>query len=383
VTWNPANQYHRVCFTANIPTGRTFVNFSMDSLRTRLNPAFMIGGQETASTGQPHFQGYFELPKKMAASKIMKHFEDWGIKAHLEAAKGSADDNIKYCSKEDKTPFRFGEPKPGQGTRTDLGQLFQAVKDGATDEGLIDLDAGKWAVHRKALQEYRMICTPKRSFPSTLVFLYGPTGTGKTMHAQELSPQTVEYRCPFMIGYTGASPNVLFDDFDWTKMSAKYWLTLCDRYAMTVETKGGSLNWAPKIICFTSNDDPKTWWPEAPQATREAIHRRMDEFGEIKMLGALVPKSQNLLDKYLTPAAPAPLPIVPALAGAGAGAGGGGSANTEPIDLTQDSDSDAGHCRDADEHSDCSNEEYYQARQMHVAKRIRRTYQALTGDDSE
>lgn len=336
MAWNPANQYHRVCFTANIPNGKTWNDFPAESLRARLNPNFMIMGKETASTEQPHYQGYFELPKKCAASKIMKHFEQWGIKAHLEPARGSAEENKTYCSKEDKTPFLFGEPKPGQGTRNDLGTLFQAVKDGASEEGLIALDAGKWAVHRKALREYKTMLTPKRSWPTKLVFLWGPTGTGKTMHAQELSPETIIYRDPFWTGYTATNDCVLIDDFDWSKMNPKYWLTLCDRYSMTVEVKGDTKNWAPKTIIFTSNDDPKEWWPEAPQATREAIHRRMDEFGDIKMLGELVPLAQKLLTAYL----PVP-PIAPVVPG-GAG-GAGGAPCSETVDLTQDSDSDSQH----------------------------------------
>lgn len=337
MAWRPKNQYHRVCFTANIPTGKTWEDFDLDSLRTRLNPNYMIVGKETARTGQAHYQGYFELPKKKYGEKIQREFATWGIKAHLEAARGSAQENEDYCSKDDKTPFTFGEPKPGQGTRNDLGTLFQAVKEGASEEELIGLDAGKWAVHRKALREYKTMLTPKRSWPTKLVFLWGPTGTGKTMHAQELEPETIIYRDPFWTGYTATNQVVLIDDFDWSKMNPKYWLTLCDRYSMTVEIKGDTRNWAPKTIIFTSNDNPKEWWPEAPEATREAIHRRMDEFGEIKYLGELVPITQKLLTAYL------PAHAAAAASHSAEGAGGVGTPDTEVqeiIDLSQDSDDD-------------------------------------------
>jgi len=365
--WLPANAYKRICFTINLPDGKTHGDYDLDLLRNRLNPDFMICGRETGgATKRAHFQGYLEFPKKLKGSTIDKHFRFYfplPISCHYEPAMGNAQQNIDYCSKEDKDPFKFGEPGGGQGSRTDLGEMFKAVKEGADDVALIAQDAGKWAVHRRALQEYRMMCAPKRDFPSKLIFLYGPTGTGKTMHAQELEPETVIYRDPFMTGYTGAKANVLFDDFNWRKMDPKYWLTLCDRYSMTVETKGGQLNWAPKIIIFTSNDDPREWWPEAPEATKQAIWRRMDEFGEAKLLGQLVPKDQLLLKDYFTAK-----PVAPSSTSSAAGGGVRASslATTDVVDLTQDSSDDEEQQpklgkrrgRDWDEHSMHSNVAY-------------------------
>lgn len=138
-----------------------------------------------------------------------------------------------------------------------------------------------------------------------MLFLWGPTGTGKTAHAQEAAEagglETISYQDPFILGLVGNCKNVLFDDFDWKKMSPKYWLTLCDRYPMSVNIKGGHKNWAPQTIIFTSNDDPFTWWPEAPAGTRDAIHRRMREFGEVIHMGEFVPPSQKMLTQFFAP----------------------------------------------------------------------------------
>lgn len=304
----------------------------METLRCRLNPDYMIAGREKGGeNGRLHFQGYMEFKKRKLGSAVDSAFRKTfplPISCHYDLANGSAAQNLEYCSKEDKDPFLFGEPtgNEGQGTRSDLGAMFEMVKTGANDEELIQSDAAKWAVHRKALSEYRLLIQPKRTFPSKLIFLWGPTGTGKTMHAQELSPQPINWRNPFMTGYNGANKNVLFDDFNWQTMDPKFWLTMCDRYPLTVEIKGNSLNWAPENIIFTSNDDPMTWWPEAPEQTLQAIHRRMREFGEIQYLGELVPKTQALLSRYLR-AEPAP--------------NAASDAATGVVDLCENSDDDS------------------------------------------
>lgn len=307
MTFRPNNKYRRICFTANLPDGKDFTDYDLEALRVALNPTFLICQPELApGTGQKHFQGYVELGKQRKGQTVMNCFERWGIRAHLEPAMGTAKQNEDYCSKEESraeggSTFRFGEPsQDGQGQRTDLRELFQAVKEGATAAQLCDMDAGRWAVHRKALEEYRMLCQPKRTWPTKLIFIWGPTGTGKTCHAQELEPETVSYRDPFLTGFTGSSENILFDDFNWRKMDAKFWLTLCDRYPMTVEVKGGQRNWAPRTIVFTSNDDPKEWWPESRPETLAAIHRRMDEFGTTMRLGEPVPHTQRLLTQFLS-----------------------------------------------------------------------------------
>lgn len=299
--WQMNKQYTRVTFTINLPDGKTWEDYDLETFRIRLNPSFLILGRETGDQGRKHFQGYVEFGKRILGSAMDKKFRKTfplPISCHYEQAMGSAEQNVTYCSKEDKEALTFGEPSVGQGARSDLVTMFQAVKEGVTGEGLVALDPAKWAVHRKALEEYRTMLQPKRTWPSKLIFLWGPTGHGKTAQAQHFEPETVHYRDPFVQGYTGSSEAVLFDDFNWKRMDPKFWLTLCDRYPMTVEIKGGLRNWAPKIIIFTSNDDPKTWWPEAPPETLQAVHRRMDEFGEIRQLGTFVPHTQKLLSQF-------------------------------------------------------------------------------------
>lgn len=63
---------------------------------------FAIIGKEIGDKGTPHLQGYIEFTKK---SRPITVFNNKRI--HFEKSKGSKEDNITYCSKEDQKPYRF------------------------------------------------------------------------------------------------------------------------------------------------------------------------------------------------------------------------------------------------------------------------------------
>lgn len=91
------------CFTINNPTDYDVKKISdfYDDI------GFLIYGRETGENGTSHLQGYVQFKKKRRITFIKKVF----LRAHLEIAKGNAEQNIKYCSKQDKEPFQYGTPK--------------------------------------------------------------------------------------------------------------------------------------------------------------------------------------------------------------------------------------------------------------------------------
>jgi len=304
-TFNEKSTYRRMCVTINLPDGVSWndatIARALEALANQLR--YFIAGRETGAEGRHHWQGYIEFDKPKTGGTVLRGFRKafpLPISVHLESARGTAEQNIAYCTKEDKSPYVHGEPGQGQGNRNDLNGLFQMVREGATDIELVDSNATQWAHHRKSLADFRLLIAPKRDWETQLIFLWGPTGTGKTMHAQEWSPETVWWTGSFLNGYSGTNPVILFDDFDWERMEWQLFLTMTDRYAMTINVKGGFKNFAPRTIVFTSNSDPKTWYatPKVRPATLEAIHRRMDEYGESRYLGTLIPKAQNIMQTF-------------------------------------------------------------------------------------
>lgn len=323
--WNPAYQTQNICFTANIPDGMSFTAFPMDGLRIRLNPVWMVAQAEKApGTGKLHWQGFIHLGKKMSNQKIMRFFAEWGIKAHLEAksSKSTYEQQREYCHKDEScadpaSRFAFGEQPPEQGNRTDLAGMVQRIKEGATDRDLLEENAQQFMIHHKAFAMVRKILAPLRTEPSQLIFIWGPTGNGKTtaaMSACDPAPEIVEWEGGrFLMGYTGSKPAVCFDDFEWPGMTIHRALRLCDRWPLELGIKGSSVVFAPTTIIFTSNDNPRDWWPDASEAHKAAWNRRIEEFGTVHYLESKleVKVAQNLLTKYFVKkAAPLPAPIL-------------------------------------------------------------------------
>lgn len=53
-------------------------------------------------------------------------------------------------------------------------------------------------------------------------------------------------------------------------------LRFCDRYPVRVETKGSSRPLCAEKIWFTSNVDPRNWYPELDPETLVALLRRFN-----------------------------------------------------------------------------------------------------------
>lgn len=339
IPWKETSQYKRLTFTVNLGDVDNFEDYNLKVLSTALKTSFFIAGRETGKEGRKHFQGYLEFAKKRYGKAIDKAFRETfplPLSVHYEVPYSTAEKNIAYCSKEDPEPFTKGEPSHEKTkTRNDIILAMELVKDGAAMLDVAQQYPTAWAQYRRALADYQGMLAPTRSAPTQSIYLWGPTGTGKTMHAHELEPTTVTWTGQFLNGFRGPEEVLLFDDFDYKKMDWQTFLTITDRYPLTINIKGGFANFAPKTIIFTSNSDPLTWYPDVAAATREAIHRRMQEYGEIRFLGTLVPKEQNILTKFL----------IKKQEGTGAAAAEHAPV-TRPtpmiIDLTEDTDSDDG-----------------------------------------
>lgn len=94
MTKGPNSRPRAVCFTLN--------NYSINELK-RLRAAgdslkYLVFQLERGGTGTKHIQGY-------ACAHSPKSFSGWkelvGTRAHIEAARGSAEENKAYCTKED------------------------------------------------------------------------------------------------------------------------------------------------------------------------------------------------------------------------------------------------------------------------------------------
>lgn len=128
---------NRVCFTINNYTLEDILAFE-DFNDAKIQ--YMVIGQEIGESGTPHLQGFIHIDQesKSCGLKFWKSYLPAGARAHFENARGSDEDNKKYCTKDG--PFlEMGTPKKGAVS----GKMQEIMETAKTDlEAAIHIDPG-------------------------------------------------------------------------------------------------------------------------------------------------------------------------------------------------------------------------------------------------
>lgn len=275
----------RITFTLN-----NWTQAEYDDLVARA-PTFkwMVIGKEVGEQGTPHLQGAIIFGAQISFSTLKL----WpGLaKAHIEVMKGQPSDSLVYCSKEDTAPFVSGTmPEPGK--RTDISLAVEQVQGGAnlrqlaTDNGVAVVKFAKGlTVLRSLLAQPR---DPKS--PPEVYWVWGETGTEKTRRCFELGERMAGTGNVWLSsgglrwfdGYDGQSVAIL-DDFRPKGVPFQFFLRLLDRYPMSVEFKGGFVNWAPRVIFITTPNSISTTFAKRmehlPEDVRQLERRVSKSFG--------------------------------------------------------------------------------------------------------
>jgi len=249
-------------------------DITFDYSQANSKASFVIYGKETCpTTKKEHYQGYIEFKEAKTISAVSKLIKG----AHIEVAKGTSQDNIIYCTKEDKNAKQIGTPSK-QGERKDLEEI-QVELETKTIEEIADTHFSKWCQYGRQFKEYKALKEVKRDWIPEVILLYGETGTGKTKQAIEAGGVILEYTTGgFINGYNGEDV-VIFDDVDINTLPPRTTLLkLLDRYPYSINIKGGTRNWKPKVIYFTSNYDPD----ELLITSDPALNRRFTQLIEVK-----------------------------------------------------------------------------------------------------
>lgn len=170
----PSTKYQHFCLTIpNYDEGTLARLRSLTDgearLSNRAKVTFIAFQQEVApATGTPHLQCYVQLNVKKAPREFSQFIQDYfNNRYHTEGCRGSAEDNVDYCSKEDSRapgtePEVFGayEPLaaspsgPGAGFRSDLLAIREAIDQGKSRAELVDDHFEMFARYDKFLSSY-------------------------------------------------------------------------------------------------------------------------------------------------------------------------------------------------------------------------------------
>lgn len=242
---------------------------------------YIVYGRERGDNGTPHLQGYISFSKRKTLASIRALI---GSRGHYEIARGSPKQAADYCKK-DGDYSEFGTPPAGQGTRTDLAEVAQTVRDGSTFSQVADQHPASAIRYGNGILRLIQLKRPdRRTQTPELWCFYGKTGTGKTRRVHDWVDHDdlwISSGTQWFCGYDGHKC-VLFDDYDGSWFKITYLLKLIDRYVFQVPVKGSMVWWYPDHIYFTSNQHPTEWYPGATQNHQDALLRRFREFGNIE-----------------------------------------------------------------------------------------------------
>jgi len=268
-----SEHWRRFCFTWN--------NYPADAeaLLRRFydekTPAYMIVGKEVGESGTPHLQGYIHLKERMSFKRLKSFFPTM----HLEQAKGNAEQNKIYCSK-DQNFFEMGTcPKSaGNASKESWKEILEASEKG--DWLFLKTKYPRvWVTMSEKLISKRIPNTTTIQGDLVNEWWYGATGTGKSKLAWE-KYGIICYQKMLNKWWDGydEQPVVVIEEWspknEVTASALKIW---ADRYPFTAQIKGGVLQKIrPKKLIILSNYPLSECFPDSRDA--EPLARRFKQY---------------------------------------------------------------------------------------------------------
>lgn len=247
------------CFTLPNPDGL------IDDLMENPKVQYLVYGEETSDSGLFHFQGVIHLTDRLRLTALKKLLPG----AHFEVQRGSNDAAIAYCKK-DACPdqiHEFGTPLAGKGARSDLLEVKAKLDANVSTMEIADAHFGSWVRYNKSFELYRSLKVPKRNLTDApkVYVIVGATNLGKTHLARSLAEDAHWQTRPrskdagaWWSGYNGHKEIIIDEFYGWLPFDLL--LRLCDKYPLTLETKGSQVECQASTIIFTSNGDPRNWY---------------------------------------------------------------------------------------------------------------------------
>lgn len=260
------DSYRNVCFTVN--------NYTDDDIERikSVGWKYLVIGKETApTTGTKHLQGYGLLLNRTRLKTLRSKFGCPSL--HFEERRGTHKQARDYCKK-DGDFIEIGD-EPQQGKRTDLEEIAEKIKEGATLKDIAIEHPATYIRNYRGISNYKALMTQDYT-PSDVrgVWYVGPPGAGKSRKARDENPNAyLKPQNKWWDGYAGESV-VIFDDLDKGAIGLGHHLKIwTDRYACSGEIKGGTVKLQHDKFIVTSNYTIDDLWGDDEEMCK-ALKRR-------------------------------------------------------------------------------------------------------------
>lgn len=235
------------------------------------------------STGKLHYQGYVSMLTAVSFKTVQKLLGTPGAHMIIINTKNPdwVSDNENYTGKAETRvagPWMYGR-LPSPGTRSDLQKIAKEIKEGTFDmDKFSEENTWLFMTYRRGIEDLIKRIGPgskKREEQTYCILMCGPTGTGKTTFAKLAYPNAFIVT-PLMSGwYDGYEGQdvVIFDEFAYNNKEKRWcseseFNTIVGMLGIKVPVKGGFVNWKPKKIIITTNDNYLLW----PDTMRRRIN---------------------------------------------------------------------------------------------------------------
>lgn len=249
--------------------------------------------EECPKSGRLHWQGYIQFKNRVRMQRVKQLLDLDNV--HLEIARGNDVQNRFYCSKSESRidgPWEFGvrDERKGQGKRNDIRDFLNLAKNEGFGAAVRN-NPEVYVKYGKGLTDaYNWIREPVEREPPKVIWIYGPTGVGKSKEARRKDKRAfavpkVNHGKLWFGSYTDQK-TIILDDLRPDRIDNDTLLVLLDRYEQEVEIKGGFRWLNAETIYITSDRSPEEFWdPESDLYYSQFMRRinkviRIDESGE-------------------------------------------------------------------------------------------------------
>lgn len=229
---------------------------------------YTVGQLERGEEGTIHIQYYMSFKNSIRPSAIKKYCK----RSHIQVVKfnNGAD---RYCMKEDtriEGPFEFGLKPVRRNVKTDWDEVWTKAATGNLLAIPAEIRIRSYSNLKRIEKDHIVI---KDHTDLRGIWIYGPSGSGKSRMAREQYPDAYPKLCnKWWDGYQGQK-NVIMDDIGLEhKCLAQQLKIWADRYGCILENKGGAMASNYEKFVITSQYTIDDIFED--EKTREALHRR-------------------------------------------------------------------------------------------------------------
>lgn len=274
-----APKYRNICFTS----------YTYPSINCTNVVYYVHGEEDCPSTARLHWQGFIQLKNNYSVKGIQKIL---GCEnAHIENARGTAQEASDYCKKDGRNIVEWGEIRH-QGERSDLTRLKDQIISGetTTSQLLFDVPAAMHFYGRtlEKIQDEYMLSV----FRNEMTFIHWiyseKTGIGKSHYAFMNYSHKTHYNHTFERGgwWDGyrQQETVIFNEYR-GQLELFELLLLADKFPHNVPRRGRPpIPFVSKLIIITCPFHPSHFYGKASELGGDDIaqlYRRMRIYHKI------------------------------------------------------------------------------------------------------